>query len=204
MDTVHRNFGLVIAFVIPGLVALWGLSYFSPTLSNWLSLTPGREPTIGSFLHVALGSLAVGLIVSAVRWALIDTLHHKTGVPCPAFDFSKLQVNLEAFVLSVEWYYRYYQFYSNMAVSIACLAVSRAASGAAQDVYELTGVAVLEAILIAASRDSLTRYYLRVSNLLGTIKKTEPTPKGTGSESGPGESSSGQNVDASLGGETGL
>lgn len=204
MDTVHRNFGLVIAFLIPGLVALWGLSYFSPTLANWLSVAPGREPTIGSFLHVALGSLALGLIVSAVRWAVIDTLHHETGVPCPAFDFSKLQENLEAFVLSVEWYYRYYQFYSNMAVSIASLTLCRAVSGVSQGLYEVAGILALEAILIAASRDSLKRYYQRVGNLLGTLKKAEPTPKGTGSEGGPSEGSSGQNVNVPLSGEAGL
>jgi len=182
MDNIHRNFGLVIAFLLPGLVALWGISSFSPTLTNWLAATPGREPTVGSFLYVALASLAIGLIVSAVRWSVVDTLHHATGIKYPDFDFSRLQANLDAFVLSVEWYYRYYQFYANMFVAVLCVAACRLTSGENASFGNWAGVVLLDSILFAASRDSLARYYSRVSPLLGTKKETSPAkPQSTSS-----------------------
>jgi hypothetical protein len=53
---------------------------------------------------------------SAVRWATIDTIHHRTGLPPPVLDFSRLQANLDAFQLAVEHNYRHYQFYANMIV----------------------------------------------------------------------------------------
>jgi hypothetical protein len=52
--------------------------------------------------------------VSALRWFVVDALHHRTGIAYPEFDFTKLQQNLDAFAMSVEWYYRFYQFYANM------------------------------------------------------------------------------------------
>lgn len=168
MDNIHRNFGLVIAFVIPGLVALWGVSAFSPTLTAWLAATPEQAPTIGSFLYLVLGSLAIGLIVSAVRWAVVDTLIHRTGVEYPPFDFSNLQSHLDSYILTVEWHYRYYQFYSNMLVAILGVALCQVVRGNGPTFGGWFGIIVLEAVLFAASRDSLVRYYKRVSGVLGT------------------------------------
>lgn len=175
MDNIHRNFGLVIAFVIPGLVALWGISTFSLSLTAWLATTPDQSPTIGSFLYLTIGSLAIGLIVSAIRWAIVDSIHHRSGVDFPEFDFSHLHEKLESFVLSVEWYYRYYQFYANMLVAIACAAVCRACGEIGPSISGWIGIAALEAILFAASRDSLSRYYKRVAQLLGTQPVSQPS-----------------------------
>ena len=33
----NQNFGLVIAHLLPGFVALWGVSYFSPTVEGWIA-----------------------------------------------------------------------------------------------------------------------------------------------------------------------
>lgn len=166
MDNIHRNFGLVIAFVIPGLVALWGISAFSPTLTAWLAATPEQAPTIGSFLYLLLGSLAIGLIVSAVRWATVDTLIHRTGVEYPAFNFANLQAHLDSYILTVEWHYRYYQFYSNMFIAVIGAGVCQTARGNGPSVGGWFGLIALEAVLFSASRDSLVRFYKRGSQVL--------------------------------------
>src|SRR5688572_7097844 len=114
----HRNFGLTIAYILPGFVALWGASYFSDTLAGWLATASPTAPSIGSFLYGLLGSLTAGLVVSAIRWAAIDTVHSWTGVRRPDLDYSMLQTNLQAFDNAVEYHYRYYQFYANMAVAL--------------------------------------------------------------------------------------
>ncbi len=111
-ESLDRSFGLMIAFLLPGFTCLCGFCAFSPTLAAWLSAEPSQEPSLGGFLYAVLGSLAVGLTVSAVRWATIDTLHHSTGLKRPEFNFSQLSEHLAAFQLAVEHNYRYFQFYS--------------------------------------------------------------------------------------------
>lgn len=96
------NFGLIIAYILPGFLCLAGVSRFSPMVAGWMSVAPSAAPTLGGFLYVALGSLGAGMLVSAFRWLIIDTLHHKTGLSLPNLDFSRLQNNLEAFELAVE------------------------------------------------------------------------------------------------------
>ena len=69
------NFGLVIAYLLPGFVALLGVSFFSEPVQTWFSVSPVALPTVGGFLYVTLGSLSAGVIVSTVRWATVDTIH---------------------------------------------------------------------------------------------------------------------------------
>jgi hypothetical protein len=36
----QKNFGLLIAYLLPGFVVLWGISFFSPTVQSWLTGSP--------------------------------------------------------------------------------------------------------------------------------------------------------------------
>ena len=115
----NDNFGPLIAYLVPGATVLLGASKFSPTLRSWFASTPADAPTIGGFLYLTLASLGVGMTVSAVRWAIIDKIHARTGVPIPPRDFSKLGPNVEAFHLLIRIHYEHYQFYANMCVGMA-------------------------------------------------------------------------------------
>ena len=70
-------------------------------------------------MYVTLASLAAGVTVSAVRWAIIDHLHHATGIVPPAWKFANLEGKLQGYLTLIENHYRYYQFYSNMFVAAA-------------------------------------------------------------------------------------
>ncbi|MCK4341624.1 MAG: hypothetical protein KAY37_07875 [Phycisphaerae bacterium] len=169
-----QNFGFLIAYVLPGFVSLWGVSHFSPTVRGWLvasSVTAGNSATVGGFLYVTLASVAAGLTASTIRWAVIDSLHHWTGINRPAWDDSKLQERLGAFEALVENHYRYYQFYANMLVAMLWLVAARlAASG--RCVTELDpldcGILAVGLLYWAGSRDTLRNYYTRAAFLLGT------------------------------------
>ena len=115
----ERNFGLVIAYVLPGFVGLWGISYFSPTVDLWLRTPQLGTPNIAGFCYATLASLAVGLTVSAVRWAIIDTIHHATGIAPPPWRFARFDDKLQGFMVLVESHYRFYQFYANTFVAAA-------------------------------------------------------------------------------------
>jgi hypothetical protein len=168
MTELERSFGLIIAFLLPGFTCLCGFSAIFPMLSGWLSATPSRDPSVGGFLYVVIGSLAVGLVVSAIRWLVIDRVHHATGISRPELDYSRLNENLLAYQLAVEHNYRYFQFYANMAIAIVFFAICRQSALETWTLWINFGIVCLEGILLAASRDCLKRFYERVSLVLGT------------------------------------
>jgi hypothetical protein len=170
-DVTHDNFGFLIAYVVPGVIVVWGVSYVSPTVAGWFAAGTTDAATIGGFLYVTIASVAAGMFVSAIRWLVIDTLHHRTGVPKPAWDFARLQDNLAAFQTVVEHQYRHYQFYSNSLVSLAFLyGVRRVAleSDLRQIVAETAAFAAVGTMFFVASRDNLHRYYERTNAMLAS------------------------------------
>ncbi|MGE0536201.1 MAG: hypothetical protein AB7O68_14570 [Pirellulales bacterium] len=164
------NFGLVIAYLVPGATLLWGLAGYSPTLQNWLAAT-GNTPSIGGFLYVTLAALTAGLVVSTLRWAVVDTVHHATGIPRPPWNFAVLPKSVDAFGMLVEAHYRYYQFYANMCVALPIAYLAKRIEQPSVVSYSPVmdgGVLVLEIVLFAGSRDSLRKYYERAAPFLKT------------------------------------
>jgi hypothetical protein len=177
-EVSEKNFGVVVAYIVPGLVALWGVSFFSDTVKLWLTSADGTQPTVAGFLYVTLGSLAAGLTLGAVRSMTIDPLHHWTGVEAPDLDFSDFQAKFWAFNQLVESQYRYYQFYAHMSLAIpGFVAAHFLAHGAPSDLEYLAPCLALEVVLLAVSRGTLKTYYARVSHLLG---KEEAAPFSVG------------------------
>lgn len=156
------NFGLVIAYVLPGFTALQGFPLLSPSAIAW-GTGEDPNPQLSAFLSSTVMALAAGLTVSTVRWFVIDKLHHLTGLKPPARDFSKLEERVGAFEYLVLVHYRYYKFYANMVVALLWrYAVHDYPLG-------LRGAACLPFALLflIASRDSLRKYYRRTGELLG-------------------------------------
>lgn len=160
---------MLIAYVLPGFVMLWGASLISPAVAVWLVGSTAGGPNVGGFLYVSIGSVAAGMTVSAVRWAAVDWLHAVSGVRRPEWDDSRLNERLPAFEALVENHYRYYQFYANMLVALALVYPVwrlRVHAGAFQ-ITDL-GFLLVEGVFLAASRDALRKYYRRSAILLGT------------------------------------
>src|SRR5207248_5067323 len=154
------NFGLLVAFLLPGFVALWGVSYVSEAVRQWLGASPDSAPSVGGFLYVTLASVMAGLTVSTVRWIAIDSIHHLTGIAPPAWDCSRLQENVAAFDMLNEFYYRYYQFYANMAVAILFAIVMRHLSlPTGPWSFDMTdgGALTLVLVFLAGSRDTIAK-----------------------------------------------
>jgi len=164
----NQNFGLIIAYLLPGFAALWGVSYFSPTVESWINASQQGSPTVAGFMYVTLASLAAGVTVSAVRWALVDHLHHATGIVPPAWKFAHLEKKLQGYLTLIENHYRYYQFYANMFIAAAfAFSAKLLADGPGPHPVAVTcGFLVLEMVLFAGSRDTLHKYYSRTQQLL--------------------------------------
>jgi hypothetical protein len=154
----NRNFGLIIAYLLPGFVAVWGVSYFSPTVESWIAASQEGAPSVAGFMYVTLASLGAGLTVSGVRWAIVDSIHHLTGLRRPAWRFVKLDDKLQGFLLLNESHYRYYQCFSNLFIAAgftyaAWLISSGKGLGGAG--WANLHFVLLEAVLFANSRDTL-------------------------------------------------
>jgi hypothetical protein len=174
-DLAGKQFGLIIAYVLPGFVAIWALQPFFSTLRVWLSASPSLPAGVESVFFVTLASTAAGMTVSAFRWGVVDMAHALTGLPRPQWDDSNLPDRLDAFDLIVEAHYRYYQFYSNTFVSgIIVLAAGLAAHQPwVASPLHIGLLIVTESVFFAMSRDTLRKYYVRTSRLLGTLNSTE-------------------------------
>ena len=170
-DLTRDNFGLLIAYLLPGFVALWGAAYHVEVVRSWLESTPPDAPSIGGFLYVTLASTALGLIVSAARWAVVDRLFARLGVRQPAWDFDLFTERLAAYEVLVSYHYRYYQFYANMLVALASTYLSRLLAAPAwggREAWIAVGFLLVEAVLLAGSLDTLRKYYARTGALLGS------------------------------------
>jgi len=168
-QVTDRNFGLLIAYILPGFFALLGLSTLSPTLQQWLSAASAENPpTIAGFLYVTLASVGLGMALSALRFVVIDQIHALTGLPRPRWDDAQLQANLDAFNLIVEQHYRHYQFYANslMAMLLAYAALR------SSDLYATLHESIEPLMLLigvvfwAMARDTLRKYYTRATTVL--------------------------------------
>lgn len=159
-----RQFGILIAYVIPGFIVVNGLAYHWPTIAHWLA--PGDQPSVGGFLYVTLASIACGLVVSTLRWLLIDTLLHLTGVQEARWSLSELCEQLPAFEMFVLYTYRYYQFHANCVVAIPVWFVLRVLHEKTLQPRWMAALLIAEIVLLAGARDTLKKYYLRTNEIL--------------------------------------
>ena len=183
-DVTNKNFGLVIAYLLPGYILIWGLGDVVSVLDLHNpfqtgvggSITPAESKmTIGGFLHDTLMSLAVGMILNTVRWAIVDTIHHHTGLKRPVWDESKLQANLQAFEMLVEHNYRFYQFHSSTFVGLLVILAVRQPGP-----WHLDLVLIIVIIsFFGASRDALSRYYRRAVLLLDEPERNNKMSNGS-------------------------
>lgn len=155
------TFGIFIAYLLPGLTALYGLPFLADG-GGWCTLAPAADVTLPQLALLTVTALAAGLTASTVRWLILDAVHHHTGVRPAAWDFALLGENVGAFEVLIQIHYRYYKFYAN---TVVALAWAYAAGG-----YALgwRGLAywVLGVLFFLGSRDTLRRYYDRVGRLL--------------------------------------
>lgn len=173
MDILNRQFGLVIAILLPGFVALAGIAPLSPLVAEWLQT--GQTASLAAPLYILLAATAAGMVVSCFRWLLVDSIHAMTGVAAPTFNARALEETPAAFHCLVENHYRYYQFYANTLVAVVwAYAIHRSLTPSLLLRLPMdVGVVVLCAVLFAGSRDALAKYRSRSTQLNGQVAFTD-------------------------------
>jgi len=173
-DISNSNFGLLIAYALPGFVVIWGISGVWPVSPGCFgsAASCSAVPSLIGFLNSTVAAIAAGMAVSAVRFMVIDTVHHLTNLKRPSIQGADLHQNFEAVSLAVEHHYRHYQFHANMLIA------GLIAYGAYLHHHAFTFGLIEVLILILAAtfwitgRDNLRKYY----HTLNTIPP-EVTPE---------------------------
>ncbi|MFO0849889.1 MAG: hypothetical protein U0871_15240 [Gemmataceae bacterium] len=160
-DNSLTNFGLVIAYVLPGFTALNGFPLLSASATAW-GTGGDPNPPLTAFLSGTVMALAAGLTVSTVRWLVIDRLHQWTGLRRPERDYSLLERSVEALAYLDLVHYRYYKFYANTVVALVWSYATRDYALGWPGALDL----LLAALFLAASRDALAKFYTRTGELL--------------------------------------
>lgn len=171
----QSNFGLLIAYLLPGTIVIASIADRSSMIRAWLGASTTGAPTVGGFLFITLAAVFAGLTTSTIRWLLLDSLHHRTGIRPPNWKFAVLQENLTAFEGAVENHYRYHQFYGNtlIAIVLAMTANPQFAADSSTPLVARSIGAVIVVLFYFASRDSLRKYYVRTNAILSSSRTTK-------------------------------
>ena len=173
MDSLNRHFGLIIAYLLPGFVALTGIAPLAPNVAAWLRAD--QSAGFGAPFYVLLAATEAGMVVSCFRWFLIDRLLTLTGVSAPAFHAQALRESPAAFGFLVEQHYRHYQFFANTLVALlwTCGVYCRLHPAVLLHGWTDLGAVFLAAVLFAGARDALQKFRQRTKRLMMTL---DPEP----------------------------
>ena len=121
-DLTSETFGLIIAFLLPGVVGVIALSFWSTTAKTVLQSFLSDKANVNLFLLVIIVSLAIGLLLAALR-GLIFEGWSPANRRLSANDFAKLGIpeKFVAFRGAVDAHYRYHQCWGGLAVVLPLL-----------------------------------------------------------------------------------
>ena len=152
---------------------MWGISRLSSTVAEWFGATSTSEVTGASLLFVVLASLSIGVFISGIRNETVVPLFRVFGLQRPGNldEGSNRDPEVRAALQqAVEDFFRYHQFYGNMALAIwiafACWLYSiREWPWGEPGILIL--VVVSTGLLLLSAHQSLDRYYEVEEQVLG-------------------------------------
>jgi hypothetical protein len=184
-DVTSTSFGLTIAFLLPGTVALFSLSLWLESAADAFHTFLTAKANVGLFLFLLLGALICGLVVAAVRSFLYETLLSRFekvyGRRLTGEELRRVseEDRFTAFRAAIDETYRYYQFNGGMTIAAPALFagwLKTVDEGAAIEFLLVVGFVALEALL-AFRAISEYRSYL---GWMRSILAERPTPERSG------------------------
>jgi hypothetical protein len=170
-DFTITTFGLLIAYFLPGMVALYGLGFWFHQIAETFKIFRTSNSSLGLFLMVLMGSLTIGLVLTPIRALLYEEIIWR-GLKINTNSLSKVRQSgrLESLRTIIDEQYRYHQFWGNLSLAALPLAVGLAKT-LWSDAWnrELSVVAVaclLEASTVWAAIESYGRYVERANEVL--------------------------------------
>lgn len=166
-DITSTSFGLIIAFLLPGLTGLVSLSFWSVSVRRLFQAFLTAEANVGLFLLVVLTALTIGLMITVVRWVVFERWFCRSYRLQPA-DFASLaeKERLEAYRAAVDEHYRYHQFWGGMTVALLMLYAGwlysvRPTLDCLEVLWSLLAFLVLEVLMVVAATVAYRNYVTR-------------------------------------------
>ena len=115
-DITSTTFGLIIAYLLPGLTVFYAMSFWSPQVENWFDRVVDGNASVGLILFMIFGALVFGLQLSIARSLVFESIICRE---C-RFDATVLAGisdpgKFSAYRLLVDEQLRYHQFWGAMA-----------------------------------------------------------------------------------------
>ena len=179
-DLSSTSFGYLIAFLLPGLAALYALSFWFSQIGSLLQPVLKADATVGPSIVLLLMAVGIGLCVSAVRHYLFERLLcARYKLPKDMFSELYKDGRLAAFKEVVDAHYRYHQFYGGCGVALLILFVGWIRNHLTCEAYVATlAFVAFEVMLTASARDAFIRYVERGCTIVSVEKgRAETTSK---------------------------
>lgn len=188
MPGISLDFGLLIAYFVPGVITLLGLAYIFKDVSGLMSKYRSGKATAGFLLIVSSLAVVIGMAVSVVRagtidksfeWNLPIDQEHYRSLQHADPDYAQLtdQGKLNAFREVEENDKRPYQFYGNTLLAVIIFVAGWWSSSfhnrnglRKRSILALTSLILASVLLYPACRKSYYRYNRAVA-AINTHKK---------------------------------
>jgi hypothetical protein len=116
-DVTVTSFGLLIAYLLPGLAGLYGLSFWITPLQKTFETFLTAESNLGLFLIVVLASLMIGLLANGIRFVLFEVAFCRKHRFDQSFNkYMAGERKLSAYRLAIDESYRYHQWWGGIVV----------------------------------------------------------------------------------------
>jgi len=182
-DVSSTTFGYIIGFLLPGMVAIYGLGFVSVDVASLLKPATAPEATLGPSLLLLLAALTVGMVVTAIRFVAFEK-----GI-CRAHKFQdgffeKLGTaeKLASFRAAVDEHYRYHQFFGGLSVALIPLYggwiwKNHAVLSTCRVLTALGTWALLEILMVYCASNGYQKYVDRSNRIVAGVQaKREGMP----------------------------
>lgn len=120
-DHLTKSFGLIIAFIVPGMVGLYAATFPVPELREWFGIASSQPPTVSGFLFVNVAAAGAGVFLSGFRWQIIECWLWGEKNPGDEVSVAERHRSEPAYQNLVAQLYDFYLFYANTLVALVAL-----------------------------------------------------------------------------------
>ena len=173
-DQLGQSFGLVIAFLIPGMIGVYAASFHVALISAWFGTAASQTTNVGGFLFAILASIGMGVFISGLRWLVLERWMRwepEQAVNAAARRDDNTELVYQNLVYQ---FYDFYLFYANTLFALVILYVAWFADAPrtfSMGTLTRTGLLVVAcAILYVSAKDSLRRFEGRRKTVLGLVQ----------------------------------
>lgn len=194
-DQAAEIFGLIIAYLLPGVVGLFSLSLWSTSVNDALKTFLTSASNINLFLLVVIASLAIGLMLAAIRGLIFERWHifnlglKSKVTPLTSEEFSALTSpeKFAPFRAIVDAHYRYHQCWGGILTVLPIFYFGWVQNSAEplltlSFVLRTLGIVALAVVTFLAAQGAYRRYVERARAILGGEQRPATSPQMTAKE----------------------